>query len=186
MSPVNFSGGGLDLPDIPEARLAAEVAGAESEMKVVLNAAGQVAEQDLRSRINDRSGKLDRSVVARVRVLRGKSGAVLSIGPNREVSFATRKGPGGGESKKQDVFPAWFVEEGTGIHGPLKRLIKNRGRVPVAGGWRVPSGRGQKPQRIFQAAREHYANAIAPVVDRQVTEIISGRISGMLRQRVNR
>lgn len=181
---IGFQGGDLELPD-PLA-IAAAAAEVEQEMRVVLRVAGEEAEADMRGRIHSRSGKLAAAVVARVRLLRGDSGARLSVGPTKAVEFATRKGREGAVSKAQDVFTGWFVEEGTGIYGPQRQLIKRRGRIPVGRSLRVPSGRGQQAQHIFRDAREDYAATKAPAVDRRIQELAARKIGAAVRQGVRR
>jgi hypothetical protein len=155
-------------------RAARAVAAAEVETIAILSAVGKEEASNIQADIHDRSGTLDRSIGVRVRRVAG-GGVMLRYGSVKPQTFQTRKGRGRYMTSKQDVYYDHFVDQGTGIYGPRKALIKRRGLIRMGGIVFPPSGRGQKPQRMFQRSAERFSQkslAIDEAVDDRLTAAI--------------
>lgn len=173
-----------DAPPIPH--VASAVAAAELEAMAAMRAAGETGAQQIKGAINDRSGNLSASVGVSVRRIAG-GGVSVRFGAIKKVQFTSRKGSRvgrelygaeGGKNKKQRAFYGHFVDQGTGVAGPLHRTINRKGLIPVAGGVREPSGTGQRPQRMFQRAQEQFITVTMPALDATVDADLTRRIEG--------
>lgn len=152
----------------PEVTIAA-LRDATPKVEPAIRAAGDRQAQRIRSKIHSRSGALAGAV--RVTVRRRATGYVMTVGPTGGNVIARHAG---GRRTTTKPFHGSFVEHGTGERGPTGRRIapSRRGLVPVAGGARVPSGRGQAPQRPFGRAREEYDAGPSRQLDGQVRRIL--------------
>lgn len=146
------------VPPIPDFARAA--AAAETETIVLLRERGQAAVEEIKGAIHSRTGTEASAISVSVGRLAG-GGVRLVFGEIRKATFATRKGPAGQEAKRQYVFHGRFINSGTGIYGPRGSKIKRKGLIQVGGQVMVPSGDGQKPQHMFDRARESFLAAEA-------------------------
>lgn len=134
------------------------------ESEALIKAAGEDHVAATRANIHNKTRELGGGVRAKVK--RTATGYVLRVGPSA------------------GAFHGRFIEDGTGIRGPLAKVIplSKRGVIRSGQTTGVPSGRGQAPQHPFSRARRAYDQGRSKILDRQIQDLFARAITAAIRK----